>query len=135
MTDHITTTTDTLSAIWQSTAALYAAHGLDAVSVPPSKRRKYFAEEADELKEASSKFSFYKTILQMQGDNDFAELGHDLTDEAADVLVTVCGLLQAHGLTLDDLRAGIERKTAINNAKREPGWAYSSGKIRKVEGK
>lgn len=123
MTDHIATAspTDTLALLWDSADALYAAFDLDAVSVPPGKRRRIFAEEADELKEASAlKGDAYPHV-------------DTVADEAADVLYTVFGLLQAHGITLEEFRAACERVRAKNDAKRPPEWAYTDGKIRKVE--
>ncbi len=129
MTDH--TATDTLALLWDSAAALYAAFGLDAVSVPPGKRRRIFAEEADELKEASIEYG----IDVHYGDGLTYSYGikDEVADEAADVVFTVFGLLQAHGITPEEFRAACERVREKNAEKRPPEWAYSGGKIRRVE--
>lgn len=122
--------TDALALLWDSTAALYAAHGLDAESVPPSKRRRYFSEEADELKEASVVLDEWAPVPEMTLGN----LEVKLADEAADTLVTLCGLLQAHGISREAFEAACQRVMAKNDSKRQPEWVYANGKIRKAEG-
>ena len=113
--------TDVLKAIYDSTAELYAAHGLDANSVPPEQRRRYLNEEHHELQEAS--------II----DDQFGTNKWSLVAEAADVLVTVCGLLQAHGISYGDLCEGVGRVLAKNDGKRQPAYTMTNGKIRKAQ--
>lgn len=110
---------DTLQALFDSTAALYKRFDLDAESIPPAKRRRIFMEEALELMEASTsdELSF--------GSND----EDVLADEAADVMVTVCGLLLAHMIDREYLSAAIERVIAKNDAKTLDTHALINGKI------
>ena len=119
--------TDTLQALFDSTADLYARFGLDSTTTPPDKRRKFFAEEADELKEAS-------IISQLASMEGYFENTEDIANEAADNFVTIIGLLQAHGITLEELDAAIERVIVKNDRKTaENGYAVINGKIRKQE--
>lgn len=118
--------TDTLQALYASTADLYARFGLDATTTPPNKRRKLFAEEADELKEASivSDCMPYWIVDEPKA---------DIANEAADVFVTVVGLLLAHAVEREDFDAAIQRVIDKNDAKTAAnGYAVIAGKIRKA---
>lgn len=115
---------DALTATWRETADLYARFGLDENNVPDDQRRRYLNEEVLELMEAS--------VLESTSYNPDYTL-RALADEAADVLVTVCGLLQAHGVTPEQFGAAIGRVNAKNAAKTEAnGYRMVANKIRKV---
>lgn len=102
-----------LARLFTSTVALYSRFNLDARSTPPDKRRKFLMEEVGELVADSATY----------------ERAH-IPDEAADVIVTVLGLCQSHGITLAEIEAACERVAAKNDAKTvENGYALVGGKI------
>ena len=109
---------DLLRETWESTEDLYQRHGLDADTTPPAKRRRFLNEEILELMEASTRNEDYPLDL------------NNLLEEAADVMVTLCGLLQAHGLELDFFESACRRKLQNNNEKTAAnGYSVFNGKI------
>lgn len=123
--------TDTLQALYASTADLYARFGLD--DTLPETRRPFFSEESRELVEASVRVEFYREIERLRGGNIDAVLTVNLIEEAADVFVTVVGLLLAHGIDCEDFDAAIQRVIDKNDAKTAAnGYAVLAGKIRKA---
>lgn len=106
--------------LWASTEALYERFGLDAATTPPSKRRRIFMEEVTELLEESA---------WDDASHPTARRTAEVCNEAADVVVTVMGLLQAHGIYFDELESAIDRIINKNNAKTDATHALVNGKI------
>lgn len=109
---------DALDHLWQSTSDLYERFGLSPSSTPPKSRRKFFMEEVGELIEASA----LEEDLPGHRQNGLCE-------EAADVIVTTLGLLQAHGVALHELEAAIQAVVDKNDAKTLDTHALVDGKI------
>lgn len=109
---------DALTRLFISTTALYARFGLTARSTPPEQRRKFLMEEVGEL----------------IADSATHERGC-MTEEAADVIVTVLGLLQSHGVTLAEINAACELVALKNDSKTTDTHELMNGKItRKATG-
>ena len=108
-----------LEQLWASTAALYERFGLDAITTPPAKRRRIFMEEATELVEAS--------VIEVE--YQFEEYSHGVSREAADVVVTVIGLLQAHGISLEQFTEAVSSVVEKNDAKTLDTHELVNGKI------
>lgn len=111
-----TTALNTLERIFHSRIELYNRFGLSGFDAKTA--RKMFGEEAMELVEASAQES---AIPEWYRD--------EMLEEAADVLYTAIGLVQAHGFTLADLEAAVEAKCAKNDAKTQETHALVNGKI------
>lgn len=112
-----------------STAALYERFDLDADSTPPEKRRKFLMEEVGELVVASA---LLEVPICFGGEAPPVE-DWDVANEAADVIVTVLGLCQSHGITLAEIEAACERVAAKNDAKTPETHALVNGKISRKE--
>lgn len=109
-----------LERLWDSTAALYERFGLDTETTPPSKRRRIFMEEVAELLEESA---------WDDASHPSSRRSYEVCSEAADVVVTVMGLLQAHDVKLEDFAASMERIAAKNDAKTADTHLMANGKI------
>lgn len=118
--------TDTLTMLWQSTAALYKRFGLDAGTTPPAQRRRYFREEAGELCDESCEVEFWDEMISGGATTQLCE-------EAADVIVTTLGLLQAHSVDLQDVLDAVNAVTARNDAKTDATHTLVNGKITRMK--
>lgn len=114
---------DLLQELFESTASLYERFGVS--DTHPLNRQRIFMEEALELIQASAKLSFYDDT----GNITPVVVVQNTVDEAADVLVTVCGLLLAHEIDPDALSKSIERVIAKNDAKTGTTHELINGKI------
>ena len=88
--------------LWNSTQDLYERFDLDS---PNEDRRRKLIEEVLELITVS--------VLEDNGHGGY----RDIINEAADVIVTVLGLLQGHDIEYDDLLTAMGRIAEKNNAK------------------
>jgi NTP pyrophosphatase (non-canonical NTP hydrolase) len=112
---------DALARLWQSTLDLYERFGLDEPgAVEIQARERFLNEEFLEL----IRESVISDVLEI------IETKH-LLEEAADVLVTLVGLLQAHQIDLPSLEAACEFVAQKNDAKTLDTHEYIAGKIRK----
>lgn len=102
--------TEPLTAVWQSTAALYERFGLKP---NVQNTTEVFSEETAELLHAAMLESPVNTAL-----------------EAADVIVTALGICMARGVTLDEVVAAIRATVAKNDDKTHETHAVNeAGKI------
>lgn len=100
-----------LVGLWKSTAALHARFGSRQTV---REALACFVEETREFEQA---------MYHRDG----------MTHEAVDVLVTVMGCLMAAGMTLDDLRLGVEAVIAKNDSKDSTTHALNEhGKIQRI---
>lgn len=111
------TPADSLQALWDSTANLYARFGLVPIA---DVARRVFMEEVGE---------FMVAHVQAQNATNVG-VSQALVEEAADVLVTTLGMLMAYTQTPDALRDAIQRVIAKNDAKTlDTHEVNSAGKI------
>ena len=97
-----------LAELWQSSNDLNKRFGIDPLEQDSVK---IFMEECKELITA-----YFNYNAMFDGDTLDA-LNTNMVDEFADVLVTAIQMTLARGLTMYDLRKGIERTVRKNNAK------------------
>lgn len=145
---------DPLAMLWNSTKGLYRRFGLTPL---PNTTSRVFAEEARELVEAQTEYNLLSKLSeQLLPDNDpdyvdcdeYAEvlnryydkivpaLGAARTNvvlEAADVIVTVLGILQQVGISYDELHKAMEQTQLKNDAKSERTHEVINGKISKQD--
>lgn len=110
-----------LSALWQSTRALHERFGVPC-TVDVSER--LVAEESYELLRASFEAD-YISIGGIDADRERMKL----TREAVDLIVVTLALLEAHGVSEDDLAQAMAAVIAKNDAKTHETHALVNGKI------
>lgn len=98
-----TTERDALSHLWHSSADLYQRFGMATPNT--SAQLRVVHEECYELTQAAHEYEFAKGM------------GDRVTEEAADVIVTVMGVLMSCGVTYHELASAINRVAAKNDAK------------------
>lgn len=113
----IDTKYDALDRLWQSSADLYARFNMATPNTLDQLRVVH--EECYELTQAAHEYQFGKGM------------GDHVTEEAADVIVTVMGVLMSCGATYAELASAIGRVAAKNDAKTHETHAVSevTGKI------
>jgi hypothetical protein len=111
-----------LKTTWDSTEALYHRFGLNAETTPPVARRQFLVEETRELIEAS-------TLSTANFEADEHQI--EVIREAADVVVTALGLVQAHGISFDQFAYEMLAKVRGNDAKTPDTHEVRDGKIRR----
>ena len=114
-----------LSALLESTRALHERFGV-LFRVDVSER--LVAEESYELLRASAEAE-YISIGGIDSDRERMKLTH----EAVDLIVVTLALLQAHGVTDDDLAQAIDAVIAKNDAKTHATHELVNGKITRRE--
>lgn len=120
--------TDALKQLWESTAAFQQRFGLDKKFSLPAQMR-CVHEEISEL--AADAYGYWYTEDGLDAENFVI----DATQEAADVIVTVLGVLMGMGVEYSDVADAIEHIAAKNDAKTHETHAIdANGKVsRKVE--
>ena len=114
-----------LSALLESTRALHERFGV-LFRVDVSER--LVAEEFRELIRASALVDYLSIA-----DVDKRREQEDLAGEAVDLFVVTLGLLQAHGVTDDDLAQAMADVIAKNDAKTSATHVLVNGKITRRE--
>lgn len=129
--------TDLFNLCRTSVVALYDAFPTIRLSIPTT--RKQFNEEQAELQEAVTTLEAARFWLPMTDANtdDYRAIVHqmnaDVAAEAADVLYCLMGILEACGITPDELKAATVAKCAKNDTKRpKNGYAAINDKIQKA---
>lgn len=112
---------NTLERLWTSTTELYERFGIEIWDCGVEERERFVVEECHEFLRESA----LKQALELAGERN-------LVSEAADLIVTVLGLLHAHDVDLETFQSACEAIARKNDAKTpENGYQYTNGKIRK----
>lgn len=124
--NHALSTPLSLSALLASTRALHERFGVP-FRVGVSER--LVAEESYELLRASATNDVWNIDVGFVDHDALMNIAH----EAVDLFVVTLALLQAHGVTDDDLAQAIADVIAKNDAKTEATHALVNGKITRRE--
>lgn len=119
-----------LKRTWHSTQNLHRRFN---ISPPPRvAARKVFSEEVRELLEEAKHLD---AILALPDDqravDDLIAPRERMALEAADCIVTICGLLMAYGVRRQDLKRALEAVAAKNDQK-QPGVTHAINKAGKI---
>lgn len=115
--------------IWDSSYTLPRNHGIEP---NPEDQRKFFAEEARELIEASVKLEVYVDMDDSRLSREVV-LTEEMCKEAFDAIYTALGVLQSHGIEFEEFMIYAGEKLALNNAKTpENGYGKVNGKVKKI---